>query len=42
MGASVSSTVLVKPRDAPGGRVEDEPAFEARGIEYIPLHGCRA
>ena len=33
----MSSTVLQESRRAPGGAVSDEPAFEARGIEYIPL-----
>lgn len=31
---SVTSTVLDEPR---GGPVDDEPAFESRGIEYIPV-----
>jgi nucleobase:cation symporter-1, NCS1 family len=32
----VSPTALEHPRGAPGGSVDEEPAFEARGIEYIP------
>jgi nucleobase:cation symporter-1, NCS1 family len=36
MSASMS-TLLDEPRNPPGGPVDDEPAFEARGIEYIPL-----
>jgi purine-cytosine permease-like protein len=37
MALSVSSTVLEESRGAPGGGVDEEPAFEARGIEYIPV-----
>jgi nucleobase:cation symporter-1, NCS1 family len=33
----VTSSVLDDTRPAPGGGVTDEPAFETRGIEYIPL-----
>ncbi|HEY2320090.1 MAG TPA: cytosine permease [Solirubrobacteraceae bacterium] len=33
----MSSTVLEESRGAPGGGVDEEPAFEARGIEYIPV-----
>ena len=33
----MSSTALQESRRGPGGDVSDEPAFEARGIEYIPL-----
>ena len=33
---SVTDTALTEPAGAPGGPVEDEPAFEARGIDYIP------
>jgi nucleobase:cation symporter-1, NCS1 family len=32
----VTDTALKEPTGAPGGPVEDEPAFEARGIDYIP------
>ncbi|MFL5863789.1 MAG: purine-cytosine permease family protein [Solirubrobacteraceae bacterium] len=32
----MTSSVLDRPEGAPGGEVDDEPAFEARGIEYIP------
>ena len=33
----MTSSVLDDTRRAPGGDVTDEPAFEARGIEYIPV-----
>ena len=33
----MTSSVLDDTRRAPGGDVTDEPVFEARGIEYIPL-----
>ena len=33
----MTSTALDESLVAPGGPVEGEPAFEARGIEYIPL-----
>ena len=33
----MTSSVLDDTRRAPGGDVADEPAFEARGIDYIPL-----
>jgi len=36
MGLSVSPTALEESRGAPGGGVDEEPAFETRGIEYIP------
>ncbi len=36
MSVSVTTT-LEAPRGAPGGPVDDEPAFETRGIEYIPV-----
>jgi purine-cytosine permease-like protein len=36
MAQSVSPTALQESRGAPGGSVDEEPAFEARGIEYIP------
>jgi NCS1 family nucleobase:cation symporter-1 len=39
MGVSMT-TALDEPRSAgggPGGPLDDEPAFEARGIEYIPV-----
>jgi nucleobase:cation symporter-1, NCS1 family len=41
MAPSVSSLVLEESRGAPGGGVDEEPAFEARGIEYIPLRERR-
>ncbi len=34
---TVTSTVLDEPRGAPGGSVAEEPAFESRGIGYIPV-----
>ena len=34
---SVSTTAVQDPPVVPGGSVEDEPAFESRGIDYIPL-----
>lgn len=34
---SVSPTALQDPPHAPGGPVEDEPAFESRGIDHIPV-----
>jgi purine-cytosine permease-like protein len=37
MAPFVSSTVLEESHGAPGGGVDEEPAFEARGIEYIPV-----
>ncbi|MGA9859649.1 MAG: cytosine permease [Solirubrobacteraceae bacterium] len=33
----MSSTAVQENPTAPGGPVEDEPAFETRGIDYIPL-----
>jgi purine-cytosine permease-like protein len=33
----VSSSVLEESHGAPGGGIDEEPAFEARGIEYIPV-----
>ena len=33
----MTSSVLDDTRRAPGGDVTDEPVFETRGIEYIPL-----
>ena len=33
----MSHTALQDPPGAPGGSVDDEPAFESRGIDYIPL-----
>ena len=33
---SVTDTALQEPTGVPGGPVGDEPAFEARGIDYIP------
>ena len=32
----MTDTALKQPTQAPGGPVEDEPTFEARGIDYIP------
>ncbi len=37
MAVTVTSTVLDEPRGAPGGSVGEEPAFESRGIGYIPV-----
>lgn len=36
MALSVSPTALDESRGAPAGGVDEEPAFESRGIEYIP------
>ena len=36
MGVSVTSTTVQEPPGVPGGSIEDEPTFEARGIDYIP------
>ncbi|MGZ4194091.1 MAG: purine-cytosine permease family protein [Solirubrobacteraceae bacterium] len=33
----MSSTIVEEPPRVPGGGVDQEPAFETRGIEYIPL-----
>ncbi|MGZ4178789.1 MAG: purine-cytosine permease family protein, partial [Solirubrobacteraceae bacterium] len=33
----MSSTIVEQPPRVPGGSVDEEPAFETRGIEYIPL-----
>jgi nucleobase:cation symporter-1, NCS1 family len=33
---SVTDAALKEPLPAPGGGIEDEPTFEARGIDYIP------
>ena len=33
----MGTSVLDDTRRAPGGDVSDEPAFETRGIEYIPI-----
>jgi nucleobase:cation symporter-1, NCS1 family len=33
----LSAAIAAEPAVAPGGSVSDEPVFEARGIDYIPL-----
>jgi purine-cytosine permease-like protein len=34
---SVTETAVIERPGGPGGPIEDEPAFEARGIDYIPV-----